>query len=71
MTILILDHAGLSYASSSKPTLNMVVTNACAQFMASHVLDEIVNQFTAPPQEYSISEFTDFILDHRLQDCEY
>jgi hypothetical protein len=66
VTLLILDHAGLSYASSSKPTLKKVLKKACAQFMASHVLDEIVNQFTAPPQEYSMSQFREFIVQHRL-----
>jgi hypothetical protein len=66
VTILILDHAGLSYASSSKLTLDTVLKKACAQLMASHVLDEIVNQFTAPPQEYSISHFKEFIVRHRL-----
>jgi hypothetical protein len=66
VTLLILDHAGLSYASSPKPTLDTVLKKACAQFMAYHVLDEIVNQFTAPPRGYSISQLKDFIVRHRL-----
>jgi hypothetical protein len=73
VTILILEHACLFYASLSRPTLKNAVERAYDRYTASgtDVHDAVRKHFPAPPQEYSISEFTDFILDHRLQDCEY
>jgi hypothetical protein len=34
--------------------------------MTSHIHDKITNHFTAPPGDYSISRFSEFILRHRL-----
>jgi len=66
VTILILDHASLSHASSSIPTLEIALNKACFQYTSSHIHDKITNQFAAPPGEYSISQFNEFILQHRL-----
>jgi hypothetical protein len=66
VTILILDHASLSHASSSTLTAGRALEKACIQYRASHIHDEIINQFTAPLGEYTISQFSEFILRHRF-----
>jgi hypothetical protein len=35
--------------------------------MSSHIHGEITNHFPLPPQEYTISQFTEFILRSRLR----
>jgi hypothetical protein len=67
VTILILDHASRSRASSSSLTLNIDLNKARLRYLASHIYDKITTQFTASPGEYSVSNFNDFILGHRLQ----
>ena len=66
VTILILDHACISYASLSQPSLKEALNNACSQYNNSHSHDAVTKQFTVTPRQYSISQFTEFILRHRL-----
>jgi len=64
-TILILEHACLFYASSSRPTPMGALVRACFQYYTSDV-NSTITQFTAFLQEYSVSYFTRFILEHRI-----
>jgi len=64
--ILILDHASLSCALSSRLTAGRALKKAYIQYRASHIYDKIINQFTAPLEEYSIVDLNEFILQHRL-----
>jgi hypothetical protein len=64
--ILILEHACLSFASQSKPTKDEALDVAYSQYCASGVHDELMKQFSAAPKEYSILQFTEFILKNRL-----
>jgi len=64
--ILILEHACLSYASQSELTTDMALNQAYSLYCASDIYIEIIKEFSAPPKEYSILQFTDFILKHRL-----
>ena len=66
MTILILEHACLFYASSSKPTVNEALDKAYSQYQASSTHDTVIRQFLTPFDKYSILQFVEFILDHRL-----
>jgi len=66
VTILILNHTTLSYALSPRPTLEMAFNEACSQYMASFVHNEISRQFTEHSYKYSILHFTEFILQHRF-----
>jgi hypothetical protein len=43
------------------------LNTACSQYMISPIQGEITQQFTAPPTTYSISDFTEFVLQHRLR----
>jgi len=64
--ILILEHACLSYASQSKPIRDEALDMAYSRYCASGVHNEVVKQFVAPLEEYSILQFTEFVLQHRL-----
>jgi len=64
--ILILEHACLSYASQSNPTRDEALDRAYVRYCASGVHDNVTKQFFEPPKEYSILQFTEFILKHRL-----
>jgi hypothetical protein len=66
VTILLLDCASLSHASLPRLSPDIALNKACLQYMASHIYDKIINQFTAPPGEYSILYFNEFIIQHRL-----
>ena len=63
--ILILEHACISYSSQLKPTRDEALVQAYSQYCASGVYDKI-KQFFASPKEYSILQFTEFILNHHL-----
>jgi hypothetical protein len=65
VTILILEHACLLYASLSRPSLEWALVNSISQYQASDTHSAVMRQFTAP-QEYSVSQFVEFILEHRL-----
>jgi hypothetical protein len=64
--ILILEHASLYYASSSRPALNEALNRAHSQYRASNTYDAVIEQFSAPPTTYSILQYVDFILEYRL-----
>jgi hypothetical protein len=66
VSILILEHASLYYASSSKPTLDQALDGAYSQYKASNIHNAVIEQFPAAPQTYSILQFTEFILRYRL-----
>ena len=66
MTILILEHACLSYASEPKPTRNKALDEAYSQYCASNVHSEVMTEFFEAPEKYSIHQVTEFILRHRL-----
>jgi hypothetical protein len=64
--ILILEHASLYYASSSRPALNEALDRAHSQYRASNTYNAIIEQFSAPSKTYSILQFVEFILKYRL-----
>ena len=64
--ILILEHAGLFLASSYRPTLNEALDKAYSQYESSDVHTVVKKEFPQPPGQYSIPQFTDFILEHRF-----
>jgi hypothetical protein len=39
---------------------------AYSQYMASNTHDAVIKQLSAPPETYSILQFTEFILGHHL-----
>ena len=68
VTILILDHACISYAALSPPlaTLEEALHKACTQYDNSHSHDAVIKHITVSARQYSISQLTKFILRHRL-----
>jgi len=66
VAILILEHACLFYISLSKPSVNEALDKAFSQYQASDVHNAVIRQFLAAPNEYSIEQFTEFILNHHL-----
>jgi hypothetical protein len=64
--ILILEYASVLYASQFKPTREKALNQAYSQYSASKIHNQITKQFSAPPGDYSILQFTEFILQHRL-----
>ena len=70
--ILILEHACLSNTSQSRPTTDEALDWAYSQCCASNIYIDLTKQFSASHKEYSIIQFTEFILKHRLwwwDDC--
>ena len=67
VTILILDCASLFYVSLSPPTLKDALNQAYSQYKSSDTHTAVREQFLLPPEQYSILQFTDFVLRHRLQ----
>ena len=67
VTVLILDHAALLYASPSRPTLDDALDQAYSQYESSDTHNAAKEQFSLSPKEYSILEFTEFILRHRIR----
>jgi len=66
VAILILEHASLHHASFSKPTIDEALDKAYSQYRASDIHSAVIGQFCAPSKEYSIQQFMEFILTHRL-----
>ena len=66
-TVLILDYASLFHASTSRPTLEDALDQAFSQFESSHTHNTVKEQFSLPAKQYSISQFTEFVLSHRLR----
>jgi hypothetical protein len=64
--ILILENACLSYTSQSKPTRDQALEQAYAQYCASGIHIDLTKQFSASRKEYSMPQFIEFILKHRL-----
>ena len=65
-TIIILERVSLLFASPSHPTLENAFNQACSQYEASDTHNALKDQFLPPPKQYSISQFTEFVLGHRL-----
>jgi hypothetical protein len=61
-----MDYACQFHASSTRPAINEALDKACSQYLASSTHDAVISQFLAPFEEYSIEQFTEFILNHRL-----
>jgi hypothetical protein len=66
VAILILNHTCLFFVSSSKPTLHEALDHAYSLCLSSNTYDTIAKVFLAPPEAYSFSQFTEFILEHRF-----
>jgi len=66
VAILILDCASIIYASPSHPTLDDALDQACSQYESSDIHNAVKGQFSLPPEQYSILQFTEFVLGHRL-----
>jgi hypothetical protein len=66
VSILILEHASLYYASPSKPNLDDALDGAYSQYIASNTHYTIMQQFSAPFKAYPILQFTEFILTYCL-----
>jgi hypothetical protein len=66
VTILILEHACLSYASEPKPTRDEALDQAYSQYCASDIHHEVMTEFFEAPEKYSIVQVTEFILTHHL-----
>ena len=66
VTILILEYVCLYHASQSKPTRDEALDRAYSRYCASGVHSEVTKQFFAVPAEYSIIQFTEFLLKRRL-----
>jgi hypothetical protein len=64
---LILEHACLSFASESRPTRDEALDNAYSRYRDYDIHSAVIKRFYGSPKKYSISEFTAFILDHRLR----
>jgi hypothetical protein len=59
--IIILKHATTLYASGS--SVKSALTQAELDYKTSNMNLNIVQHFTAPPQEYSAQMFVDFVMD--------
>jgi len=66
VAILILEHTCLNYASLSAPTLSEALNKAHSQYIISSTYNNIINQFSASSENYSSTQFLDFILENHL-----
>jgi hypothetical protein len=64
--VLILEHACRFTALRSLHEKPEALHKAYLQYKASETHSAVTEQFSAPPAQYSIVEFTEFILTHRL-----
>ena len=67
VTVLILDHATLLYASPSRPTLDDALDQAYSKYESSDTHHAAKEQFSLPPKRYSILQFTEFVFSHRIR----
>ena len=67
MTLLILDRATLLYVASYDETPEDALDQAYSRYKSSDVHNVVKEQFALPPRQYSILQFTEFVLSHRLQ----
>jgi hypothetical protein len=65
--ILILETACLFYASQAQPVRHAALDRACSRYETSDTHNAATNEFSASSVEYSIPQFTEFILAHRLR----
>jgi hypothetical protein len=63
---IILEHACLLFASKLNPIRERALDRACSQYKSSDIHHKVREQFSAPPIQYSIFQFTEFIIQHRL-----
>ena len=67
VTVLILDCASLFYVSPSCLTLDDAFDHAHSQYESSGTHNAVKEQFSLLWERYSISQFTEFVLSHRLR----
>ena len=67
VSILILDRATFLHASPSHPTRDGALAQAYSQYKSSDTHNVVKQQFSQSPEQYSISQFTEFVLSHRLR----
>ena len=67
VAILILDRASILSVSPSRPTVTDALDQACSQYISSDTHQAVKEQFSQPPKQYSILQFTEFVLSHRLR----
>jgi len=67
VAILILDRVSILYVSPSQPTLMAALDQACLECRSSDTHNAVKEQYSLPPKEYSILQFTEFVLSHRLR----
>ena len=67
VTVLILDHAALLYASPSRTTFDDALDQAYSKYESSDTHHAAKEQFSLSPNQYSILQFTEFVLSHRIQ----
>jgi hypothetical protein len=65
-TLLILEYACRFYTSQPQPNSDEALAEAYSQYKASNTHTAVTKWFSAPRIHYSILEFTEFILKHRL-----
>ena len=66
-SVLILDRAALFYASRSFPNVEGALDQAYHQYKSSDTHNAVKEQFSLRPKQYSVSQFTGFVLSHRLR----
>jgi hypothetical protein len=64
--ILILENACLYYASQPEPNRDEALNQAYSRYCGSGIHSKVTKQFFSLPMEYSIPQFTEFILKHHL-----
>jgi len=64
VTTLILDRASLFYAFPFRSTLEDALDQAYSQYKSSNTHNAVKEQFFLPPKQYSVSQFTEFVLSH-------
>jgi len=66
VTIIILEYACRTRASSPDPTCMKALDKAYSRYKQSGFHKVIKTQFPGLPEQYSIPQFKEFILKHRL-----
>jgi hypothetical protein len=64
---LILENACLSFASESRLIIDEALDVAYSRYRDYDIHMAVIKRFYGSPMKYSTSEFTAFILDHRLR----
>jgi hypothetical protein len=67
VTTVILEHACLLYASQLKPTRDEALDKAYFEYCKSDIYDQVIKQFSAPLQNYSIFQYMEFISRYQLK----